>query len=166
MAVVLVLFAALSGSAALAQAGIGARYGARDPVTCDSKKEPVNGPITPELAKRYFACDGEGNATGPLYLFEDIRIEIGPLVPFDQAAGNVRDDVDPNGPIYLIRGSFKKYQCDTVTTYSSLNNVGKSCNIYDSPHGAGFCYRTKFGDWRCGLTDPAYRQIPNQPPPR
>ena len=54
-----------------AQTGVGAKFGARDPLTCASTKEPSKGAPSPEQAKQYVRCHWEKVEAGnSLFLLE------------------------------------------------------------------------------------------------
>ena len=76
----LITLFAISGFLQLlnAQAGVGAKYGARDPAKCRSTKEPDKGAPTPEQVKRYVMCalEGEQGVAPPnLTLLENVQVE-------------------------------------------------------------------------------------------
>jgi hypothetical protein len=99
------------------QRGIGAKYGARDPMTCDSRKQPVHGAPSAEQAKMYFLCDAEHEnvraveMANSLVLYSEVQLEVAPTPrPFNPRTDWMRD-IDPKRPVYNVRGSFAKYQC-------------------------------------------------------
>ena len=154
-------------AAALAQAGVGAPYGTRNPETCKSKKEPSKGAPSSEQARQLFACTVEGVSGGTLYLVEKVTIEVGKGTRFfDLAAGARPSDADRDGLIYPIRGSLRRYSCGIPS--SILNNAGKNCTVFEEPKATGDCYRTSFGDWKCSMGDmsaPDKYGSRNVPPP-
>ncbi|MDD5544000.1 MAG: hypothetical protein PHX83_12575 [Acidobacteriia bacterium] len=149
--------------------GVGALYGSRDPFTCKSTKAPAHGAISADQARQYVICGAEGETGGALYLIEDVKTEVGKSRPFNINSDDY-PDIDPSSPLYPVRGSFTKYQCFRVsnTAIASLNNAGKNCNSADQPQATGVCYRTTFGDWRCGMSDMPHLQLNrfNIPPPK
>ena len=67
--------------------GVGAKFGARDPHTCSSRKEPVKGALTAEQSRQYFICDQERVWTGAttfLNLVTDVKVEIGKGRPLNR----------------------------------------------------------------------------------
>ena len=133
-----------------AQNGVGAKYGARDPQTCTPDK---SGALTLDSARRLFTCSSEQLTGDYLYLITDLNLEMGA-----SRKGNPRsdtyDDLDPNAPVYPIRGSFTRYQCSRQFNLdASHSNVGTNCNAYPQPKAQGICYRTTFGDWKCKMFD-------------
>lgn len=144
------------------QGPIGAKFGTRDPMTCSSTKEPVNGPISAEQAMLYFMCWREGDHDG-LVLIENLKLTVGKgHMP---SLSESDTDMDRDSPIYPIRGSFTLYNC-----YTFRSAPGRNCTATDEPAATGTCYKTSFGDWHCNMED-SYsiiddsRRHPNMPPP-
>jgi hypothetical protein len=129
---------------------VGAKYGTRDPHTCNSTKEPSQGAISVEQAKQYFFCGAErvldavGRNGTYLYLKENVKIEVGKGVPY-QPGANFYPDMDQSSLVYPIRGSFVTYQC-------WAGSDGRNCASYDTLNASGSCYRTAFGDWSCTMS--------------
>ena len=153
-----------------AQPSVGAKYGSREPRTCASMKLPAKGVLSAEQARQYFQCNREGIQSYMLYLWEDVKVEIGKGTPYRDLPGMSRPgNGDPDGLVYQIRGSFKKYQCSAQinSPLTGTNNFGKNCSIYNEPKATGTCYRDNFGEWQCNMSDfsgpPA---IGDQPAPK
>jgi len=149
---VTLVVALLAGSVAYGQAGTGAKYGTRDPVTCKSKKEPAKGGPTAEQAAMYWRCDKEGTRSGSdtnLYLFENVKLEVGKARPF-QASDQMLTDADPSQPVYPVRGMTEIYQCNDPSRMTPPA-PGHNCNFTPGSAVTGACYKTAFGDWRCEL---------------
>ena len=144
---------ALAPSSAHAQAGLAAKFGARDPKTCEDRTKPVRGVIASAQAAAYVVCSEESVSNTTLWLVENVAVQIGAGRPF-QMRTDAYDDIDPSKPIYPIRGSYVKYACDVPASIPGFpSTVGKNCTLYDQPHATGACYRTTFNDWRCGMKD-------------
>lgn len=143
--------------------GIGAKYGARDPRTCSSTKEPTSGAISADQAKVYVICHEEKESRGDLYLVEDVKVEVGKPRPY-QVRVDSHPDIDTTAPVYPVRGSFSQYQCVEVSDY--MKNAGKNCNRYDHPHAEGVCYKTNYGDWQCQMFDLNRTQTRDVAPPK
>jgi hypothetical protein len=134
------------------QTGLGARFGARDPFVCKSKKEPAQGAPSPSQARDYVKCTSENvvGSMGPkLYLMENVQVEIAKGRSFQPSDLNF-PDIDNSQLLYPIRGSYDWYVCH-------INEVGfppgENCNIYKEPSATGYCYKTTFGDWNCTMVD-------------
>ena len=158
----------LTVSAALGQS-LGAKYGSREPRTCTSKKDPAKGVLSAEQASRYLVCGIEGEInSNTLYLLENLKVEVGKGTPIRQIAASQRPGTaDPDGLVYQIRGSFRRYQCGILYRSGVLANEGKNCSIYEEPKATGSCFRDSFGDWACNMMDlsgPLGNH--DQPPPK
>ena len=143
-------------------AKLGTPYGTREPPTCPSTKEPAKGVITPELAKRYLRCNGEGIGPGNnMYLLENVSIEVGKGTPFLQLDPRQRPgSADPDGLVFPTRGTYTVYQCAVPNKIN--NKFGKNCNTYESKQATGQCYRSGFGDWTCTMVDNATNNPQNR----
>ena len=132
-----------------------AKYDARDPLVCPSKREPTQGAPSPEQARRYFLCHRERELDDfTLWLFEDVKVEIGKGRPYSPAIDRYRD-IDPEETVYPIRGRFTHYACRVVfygDGPSSPRNVGQNCTVTPTPNATGECYRDTFGDWQCNMS--------------
>ena len=133
-------------------AGVGAPYGARDPLHCASTKAPASGAPSAEQVKAYFISAFEREKSsgrlGELYLTADVKVEIGKGRPFE--SGDGAGDIDTHERVYPIRGSYTYYRCYPL---SSAHPAGKSSKKILQPNAEGFCYKTTFGDWRCSMAD-------------
>ena len=150
----LITLFAISGFLQLlnAQAGVGAKYGARDPAKCRSTKEPDKGAPTPEQVKRYVMCalEGEQGVAPPnLTLLENVQVEIGKGRPFSPSADRYKSDADVNSPVYPIRGSYDMYICSPPV--APFRVIGNNCSVFGHSQATGACYRTTFGDWSCSM---------------
>ncbi len=153
---------------AFGQQGVGTKYGARDPKSCPSQKEPTKGVLTPQQAAKYLTCGVEKESRGLLYLMQDVKVEIGKGTPFrDLANINRPGTADPDGSIYQIRGSYKQYACSPVQEKAAyqLANAGKNCILYDEPKATGSCFRDNFGEWICKWDFASNRGTSDQAPP-
>lgn len=146
----------------LAQKGIGAKYGARDPLTCASTKDPAKGAPSPEQAKQYLRCHLENVGSGAnLYLLENVSVEVGKGTPFLELPKSARPfNADPDALVYPIRGSYVQYQCSVLSAMSQ--NAGKNCNSGAQKNATGHCFRTAFGDWTCNMSDIASMSSTNR----
>jgi len=154
----------LGGFGSASAQGIGSKYGTRDPRTCVDTKAPGRGAMTAELATKYFICAAEGVKGEHLYLIEGLtNVQVGGSRPFSHKTDSVQD-IDVAAPVYPFRtGSYKSYQCDAVYE----KNKGYNCNIYPYPNGTGTCWKTTFGDWKCGMSYQSVdrSQVENNVPP-
>jgi hypothetical protein len=127
------------------------RFGARDPRKCDDTKDPARGAITAALALKYLNCQMEYVSGGHLYLAENIKVEVGGGVPYTPNLGAF-EAINVRVPLYPIRGSYLRYQCDDLKT-EHVGPPDTNCTTYNQPKATGYCYKTTFGDWRCSMSD-------------
>lgn len=149
-----------------AQQGVGAKYGSRDPQKCASTKAAGNGRHSASIVKEAVLCANERIVGGVLYLVEDLKIDVSTKGrPFNRA-NDLMPEIDVTVPIYPIRGSYVRYQCNPVDN-QILKNAGKNCNRYLQPQASGLCSTTTFGDWKCSFMDLNNReQEAGVPPPK
>ncbi len=90
--------------AAIAQTGSAAKFGARDPRTCASLKEPQKGAPTGEQMRKVFICQEEGvTRSETLHLVTNVTIQVGKARPFSMQT-DAWPDSDPSQPIYPVQG--------------------------------------------------------------
>lgn len=168
--VVLATALALGAGIVEAQQGVGAKYGTRDPHTCQNATAPTSGAPSPTLAAQYVVCGRERETNGnTLWLLENVRVQVGKGTPYRDIPQIHRPgNVDPDGSVYAIRGAYRMYMCGVVQNNIVTKNAGKNCRVYDVTRATGTCYKTTFGDWSCSLIDDnsAGYGIADQPPPR
>ena len=154
-AIAIVLTVGAFGAAVAQESkSISARYGSRDPRTCEDTKAPARGAITAALATKYLNCQMEYISGGNLYLVENLKsVEVGGGIPYAAIIGHRSfSEIDVKHPVYPIRGSFLYYQCrNQLTEYVGPPNT--NCATYNNPKATGYCYKTTFGDWKCNMTD-------------
>lgn len=169
--IAIVVAAGALPSVAIAQRDqtVGERFGSREPTTCADTKAPASGPITADLARKYFICQMEKISGNQLNLVEDVKVEVGGGIPYAAIMGHRSlPEIDVNHPVYPIRGSYVAYKVsDPVTAAADHPGRNASSNLH--PNATGYCYKTTFGDWRCYMADPAFTNRENTrynvPPP-
>ncbi len=167
---IVLTFGAFSGAAVAQEKSISARYGSRDPRTCEDTKAPARGAITAALALKYLNCQMEYvSGGGDLYLVENVKVEVGGGIPYAAIIGHRSlSEIDVKHPVYPIRGSLLRYQCQNRLTAARVPDA--NCNTYNEPKATGYCYKTTFGDWRCYMNDSAGNNDANirhdVPPPK
>lgn len=134
-----------------ASASIAETFGSRDPITCADTSAPASGPITADLAARYFTCQSEYIWSGQLYLIENVGLRVGGGLPYAPNLGAF-EAIDVNIPLYPLQGSFIKYQCRNLRTEHD-GPPDTNCTTYGNPNATGYCYKTTFADWRCHMAD-------------
>ena len=122
---IVLTFGAFNATVAQDKKSIGARYGSREPRTCEDTKAPARGAITAALAQKYLNCQMEGIWSNDLYLVENVKVEVGGGISYAAIMGQYSlDQIDVKYPVYPIRGSFLKYQCqDPETAYVGPPNT-------------------------------------------
>ncbi|MBL8674533.1 MAG: hypothetical protein JNL07_06570 [Rhodospirillales bacterium] len=151
-AVALAALAAAS-PAALAQAGAGAPYGARDPVACPSLTQAAA--PSAQQAATLVRCRREtvNSGSGELWLMEATRVELGGAQPFASLYNSVAmPGADTRMPVHPIRGSW------TWSTCMSMKDAGRggadptlNCRETDVGGATGACWRTTAGEWACAM---------------
>lgn len=165
----IVLAAILSCACALSPAGaagLGAKYGTREPANCASTAAPDDGPPSAEQAAQYLKCTAEKESGQTLTLLEDVVVQVAAKGrPYNPGRESM-PEIDTDQAIYALRGSFVRYQCSRPDP-DIMQNVGKNCSSVDQPKAIGNCWKTTFGDWRCTMNDhDQYRMTPGQTPPQ
>lgn len=158
------------GVAAQGAGSISDRYGSRPPRTCANASAPANGAISSAQALNYLNCQMEYVAGGgDLYLVENVRVQVGAGIPY-AAIREQRslEEIDVRYPVYPIRGSLVRYQCQDRITAARVATA--NCSTYSEPNATGYCYKTAFGDWKCYMNDPQAMSPQNVrhdvPPPK
>ena len=160
---VIALLLGVTGAFAQDNKGIGARFDAREPQSCASRKEPAKGAPTAAQAKQYFLCQAEymQKAGSPendqLSLRTNVIVEVGKGRPF-----NILTDsgctpcnlIDPTQTVYPIRGSSTFWTC-YPTAKAGFGAIGvtpgKNCSKGEDSGATGMCFKTTFGDWYCPM---------------
>jgi len=142
------------------QASAGTAYGAREPMSCQSRAEPAQGRPTPAQAVQYLRCTAEGVADGSLFLLEDVEVsEVGEGESFD---ATYFPDIDVAHPVFPIRGNLVRYECRREND----SNTGTNCVSHVEANASGNCYKTTSGDWSCSMSDLVQRTTERVPPPQ
>ena len=89
-------------AAAARTAGPGAKYGARDPRTCSSRKAPASGSLSADQAKQYFICLSEGEGDDLLYVVSQVRVEVAKGRKFNHDTDGLLDG-DATQTVYPYR---------------------------------------------------------------
>ena len=154
---------ALSG-AALAAASIGGPYGAREPASCESRKEPAQGAPSAAQVAQYLKCTVEGIGDGRLYLLENVRVtEVGAGRSYD-ARADYFSDMDKTAMVYPIKGSLVRYNCHHLQETGMAPN--ESCETFTENNATGVCYKRTNGDWACDMSDLLQTRVEGVPPPK
>jgi hypothetical protein len=123
---------------------LGARYGTREPRTCDRRKPA----LATDDAKELLICDAEREFGGNLFLVSNVSVDLvkpRPLTPNEMAGV---PGIDRSQPVYDFHASYDKYQCTPVPRDRDNPNA-HNCNQYKVTSVPGGCYKTTAGDWHC-----------------
>ena len=114
-------------------------------------------------ARQYVICDQESADPRSISLVTSLRVQVAsaPLVRNQLLAVTHPADLDPNQPVWNIRGSFTQYQCAQFASMTTMNAYSHThnCTATDLPEAAGLCYKSTFGEWHCVMSDPAHAAI-------
>ena len=140
------------------------RFGTREPYVCDDFTDPPDA----EDAASLVQCNQEVIETRSIRLLTNVVVHVGSPQPYNSRTHSSLNDADAVTPVYPIRGSFRRYNCDVVQVNAALNwdNHGKNCSYVDKTAASGFCWKTTFGTWSCYMDDNAHNDnVMEQPPP-
>jgi hypothetical protein len=147
------------------QASVSRPYGAREPAACTAADQ-TQGKPTPAQVAQYIKCTLEGVADGALFLIENIQVrEIGAAEPVD---ASFFPDIDARQPVYPIRGSLVRYNCDREGRNVSWGRAepGANCVTFLEANAAGHCYQTTARVWNCSMSDLVTRKTEKVAPPK
>jgi hypothetical protein len=147
------------------QASVSGPYGAREPATCTAADQAAGKPTAAQVAQ-YIRCTIEGIADGALFLIENIQVrEIGDAEQFD---ASFFPDIDTRQPVYPIRGSLLRYNCDREGRNVSWGRAepGANCVTFLEENASGHCYKTTAGVWSCSMSDLVARKTEKVAPPK
>ena len=128
----------------LTAASLGARYGTREPRTCDRHKSSLDRDDVKEL----FICDAEREFGGHLFLVSNVAVDL--VHPRNLSPGEMSGipNVDRTEPIYNLRANYDKYQCTPIPRDRDYPNI-RNCSEVKVSNASGGCYKSTSGDWHC-----------------
>jgi hypothetical protein len=139
------------------------QYGGRAPRPCPAIRHKPSDAEAAVLAQ----CTMEGSFGSTERLLTNVQIHITGSHKFstDNAgaynpADNNRKDIDNRAEVLTIVGYAKQYACG-VQSFAP----GKSCTITDMPNGAGACWKTSYGEYRCNFVSVGGNGYQLGPPP-
>jgi hypothetical protein len=147
------------------QANVSGPYGSREPATCTAADQAAGTP-TPAQVAQYIRCTLEGVADGALFLIENIEVrEIG--TP-EQGDASLFPDIDARQPVYPIRGSLLRYNCEREGRSVAWGRADRGANCLTTleENASGHCYRTTAGRWSCSMSDLVGRKTAGAAPPK
>jgi len=128
---------------------VGARYGTREPRTCDHRKSDISADDVKDL----FICDSEHEFGGTLFLVSDVSLVTTSPRPYNPNQDAAKKDIDPNQPVVDLSASYNNYQCSQLPSSVMDFPGNKNCNEAKLSNAAGACYKTKAGEWHCQTYD-------------
>jgi hypothetical protein len=135
----------------LAQTGVGAPYGARDPVACPSLKQ-AQAP-SPQQAAVLVRCKREtlNSGSGELWLMENTVVDsIGPAQHFTTLYNVLTmANADTTKPVHVIKGSWRWVVC--ISRKGAGANADVNCRETPVTGATGGCWRTTAGEWACAM---------------
>ncbi len=128
---------------------VGARFGTREPRTCQNHKTQISG----TEAKDIFICDAEHEFGGNLYLVSDVSLLVSDPRPYNPNEDKSKAGIDASQPVFDIRASYNNYQCSQLP--SSLQDYPgvRNCNETKMSNAAGGCFKNTAGEWHCMMYD-------------
>jgi hypothetical protein len=147
------------------QANVSGPYGAREPETCTAADQAQGKPTAAQVAQ-YIKCTLEGIGDGALFLIENVQVrEIGDAGPFD---ASFFPDIDVRQPVYPIRGSLLRYNCEREgrTVAWGRADPGANCLSFLEANASGHCYKTTAGVWSCTMSDLVTQKTEKVAPPK
>ena len=134
-------------------------YGVSPTIPCPASTYP---PDQTE-AELLIICSGNQDDFGHAKVYRTYNVHLQVAKPRAYAYGDPGGDaIDPEAPVYPIRGMKTTAVCSPVSAY--MQNEGKNCSEFDWK-GDGICYRTSFGDWKCQLPGTRMASRDQVPPP-
>jgi hypothetical protein len=128
---------------------IGAKFGTRNPRTCDARKGTINS----TEARDIFICDAEHEFGGNLYLVSDVSLLVSTPRPFSPNEDSTKVGIDATQPVLDIRASYNNFQCSKLPS-SYLDYPGnRNCNEFKMANAAGSCFKNNAGEWHCLMYD-------------
>lgn len=137
-----------------AQAGIGAKFGTRDPRDCTLTQDS---PSAAQL-QQIFICEMEvftpSSSFGDrLSLVSNVTTQFGRPRAYNATTDSNHTGIDPSQPVYDARGSYIWFECFVPQpgAPSTFPQPGRNCFRHVSPGTAGIAFRDTFGEWHVKL---------------
>jgi len=139
-------------------AGLGVKFGTREPQACASRTAPAHGAPSADQARQYVLCEQEVAGPGQISLITNVKVQVAPTnhPPNQLVLALHGSDIDLREGIWEIRGSYTQYLCAELSLQPTVFSKTHNCNVTDMPTATGYCYKNTFGDWHCGMLDVAH----------
>jgi hypothetical protein len=96
-------------------------------------------------------------------LMQNVNVQLGAPRAFQPDTDGKLQQIDIQAPVFPLTGSMTAYMCNSVAF--GLYHAGSNCTVTPMQQGAGVCWRTTFGDWKCNLAGPTPDERTGQPGP-
>ena len=134
----------------------GARFGTREPRTCQERKIA----ISKEVAEELLVCEFEHEQDGQLSLVSDLTVQLAsPSRPFDAVRDSKRPDIDPQQPVYDLRAAYNHFQCRPIDSKYGDFPGTRNCSIAAVTDAVGACFLNPAKEWRC-MVDSSHEAPP------
>jgi hypothetical protein len=149
-----------SSNATKVQAASGGQAAAGGQVALPSAFEPVfktRGPRTcnsvtsvPTVAQipALIQCGFESKTAYDISLMTNIKVQAGGFRKYSEFQDGYATSIDTSAKVMPIRGSMVQWLCS-----QDRDNPGANCARVNKPQAEGKCFKTTFGDWKCGMSD-------------
>ncbi len=136
-------------------------YQVRNPRICAQVTSPPNAAQALALVQCSSESDTTGSGSPAIWLATDLQVEIGAPRAYIPGTDD-RQDMDTTAKIYPLRGQGTKWSCGPAAAAPA----GQNCMEWPAgPGGQGTCWKTSFGDWKCGMTIGGTKWITKQKGP-
>jgi hypothetical protein len=88
-----------------------------------------------------------------LVLVANVKVEIAPRRNFNSQVDSGHAGINPNQPVYDIRGSYTHYDCRQPGARENAFARTHNCSAFEEPAAEGVCFKNTFGDWHCTMYD-------------
>jgi hypothetical protein len=123
----------------------------------------VTAPPNQAQAAALIQCTMEVATTIGVRLKQNVKVEMSAPRSFQPELDDRLQEIDAQAPIYPLSGSMTEYFCSSVAY--GLYHAGSNCTVSPMLQGAGKCWKTTFGDWKCNMEGPTPNERSGQPGP-
>ncbi len=136
-------------------------YQVRNPRVCAKVTSPPNVAQATALVQCSAESDTTGSGSPAIWLATDLQVEVGAARPYIPGTDD-RQDLDVSAKISPRRGQAKNWS----SVGAAPAPPGKNAMVWPAgPGGQGSCWKTSFGDWKCGMTIGGTKWITKQKGP-
>jgi hypothetical protein len=121
-----------------------AKFNTRSPRTCKQVTSTPTAAQIPALIQ----CGFEYETSSAIALMTDIKVQTGGFRAYSPTLDANASSIDTAAKVMPIRGSMVQWNCTTAKF-----NPGTNCSRINKTQAEGKCWKTTFGDWKCGMSD-------------